>query len=472
MSNGTLQLPALPRPQSSTLAQKTVSGFFWLTAQTLGSKLVNMVGQVILARLLLPEAWGLVGEAYAITAFAILIQQAGLREILIQRQDHFRRWANPAFWMSLTLGCMGALVMVILAPVAAWMYEDSRLLGLVLLLALSTPFSGLDIVPDARLTTELRFRYLAWVKWLTAVGTMGLSIVFAKCKPGWGAYAFVLPLPIITLLRLALLWSAARPPIRLHLHFRRWKYLMNDSVTLFLANFCNTITWNGDYIILGIMHDAKTVGIYFFAFNLATQTMQVFTQNLIGVLFPALSKLQDNIAHQTRAFLRATELLAIIGVPLCLLQAALAGPAINILFNSWWQPMIRVLQLLSIGMAVRLVASPGGALIQAQGRFKTYLITNAINVVVFLMMVYAGSWLGKQEIHHYLASGNVAAASLLPAARNVAAAVMGYFALIGPIFLYVAIRPGGGKWRDVWHVYFAPTVASLIAIGVAIGFGR
>jgi hypothetical protein len=58
------------------------------------------------------------------------------------------------------------------------------------------------------------------------------------------------------------------------------------------------------------MHDAKTVGIYFFAFNLATQTMQVFTQNLIGVLFPRFRRLQDNIAHQTRAFLRAAELLA------------------------------------------------------------------------------------------------------------------------------------------------------------------
>jgi O-antigen/teichoic acid export membrane protein len=471
LSNGTLQFPATPaRPQTSALAQKTVSGFFWLTAQTLGSKLVNMVGQIVLARLLLPEAWGLIGMAYSVTAFAGLIQQAGLREILIQRQSHFGRWANPAFWMSLTLGCLGAVTMVILAPIAAWMYEDPRLIWLILILAISAPFSGLDIVADAKLTNDLRFRFLASVKWLTAVGTMGLSIIFAKM--GWGAYAFVLPLPLITIVRVALLWSVARPPIRAHLQVRRWKYLMNDSLILFFANFCNTITWNGDYIILGVMHDAKTVGIYFFAFNLATQTMQVFTQNLIGVLFPALTKLQDNITHQTRAFLRAAELLAVIGVPLCLLQAALAGPAINLLFNSWWAPMIRVLQLLSIGMAVRLVASPGGALIQAQGRFKTYLATNAINVVVFLALVYVGSWWGRHELARYTATGNAAATNMLPAARDVAAAVMGYFAIIGPIFLYVAIRPGGGKWRDVWRVYFGPTVASVVAIGVGVGFGR
>src|SRR4030095_5700241 len=220
------------------------------------------------------------------------------------------------------------------------------LIGLVLVLAASGPLSGLDIVPDAQLTHEMRFRYLAVVKWINAVGGMGLSILFADLN--FGAYSFVLPVPIITVVRLALLWAAARPRIRWHLHLRRWRYLINDSAMLFFANFFIMLTWQGDYMILGIMHDDKTVGIYFFAFNLSLQTMAVFTNNLTGVLFPALSKLQHNLAYQTSAFLRAGELLAIVGVPLCLLQAALAGPAVAMLFNSWWYPAIRVLQLLSI----------------------------------------------------------------------------------------------------------------------------
>src|SRR5437879_8025549 len=171
-------------------------------AQTVGSKLVNTVGQIVLAWLLSPEDFGLVGLAYTVTAFAGLIQQAGLREILIHRQAHFGRWANPAFWMSLTLGCVGAAAMLGLAPVAAWMYDDRRLIGLILVLAATAPFSGLDIVPDAQLTSEMRFRYLAVVKWITAVGAMGLSILFAHYR--WGAYSFVLPQPIITIIRLAL----------------------------------------------------------------------------------------------------------------------------------------------------------------------------------------------------------------------------------------------------------------------------
>jgi PST family polysaccharide transporter len=472
-----LPTPATIAPPASSLAQKTLAGFFWLTAQTFGSKLVNMAGQVILAWILKPDAFGLIGLAYTVTAFAGLIQQAGLREILIHRQAKFARWANPAFWMSLTLGCVGCLAMLALAPVAWWMYEEgplleSQLLPLILVLAATAPFSALDTVPDARLTSEMRFGYLAGVKCFTAIGQMALSIAFALM--GFGALSFVLPVPIITAARLALLWgplwrsretSAIR--IRPQLQIRRWKYLFGDGLTLLLANFFVMLTWQGDYIILGTMHDMKTVGIYFFAFNLSIQTMQVFTSNLTGVLFPALSRLQDDPVHQTRAFLQAAAMLAVVGVPLCLLQAALAGPAVSIAFNSWWQPAIRVLQLLSIGMAIRIVSSPGGSLIQAQGRFKTYLLVNIVNATVFLALVWAGARLGERT-----PSWLMWIAKDLHAAALVAAAVALYFALIGPIFMYIAVRPGGGTARDVWHVYAGPCAAAFLAVGAAVVAGR
>lgn len=447
------QQPVSPA-SGSTLVQKTVAGFFWMMAQTVGSKMVNMVGQVMLAWLLSPEDFGLVGLAYTVTAFATLIHQAGIREILIHRHAHFSRWATPAFWISLTAGCLAGAAMLVAAPIAAHVYEEPSLVGLVLVLALAAPFNGLDVVPDAFLVGELRFRYVALVKWIYAVGTMGLSVLFAHLQ--FGAYSFVLPQPIMLIVRLVMLWTVARPPIKRRLYLRRWKYLLNDSALLFLASFFIMLTWQGDYIVLGIWHDAKTVGIYFFAFNLSIQTMQVFTSNLSGVLFPALSKLQGDIVHQTRAFLRATELLALVGVPFCLLQAALAGPAIAMLFNSWWEPAIRVLQLLSIGMAVRLVASPGGSLMQAQGRFRTYLLVNAINSVVFLVLVGLAAY-GVQGI---------------AAAHWVAAAVMIYFAFVGPVFMYIAIRPGGGRWGHIWHSYAAPVAASTLALSVAVFLGK
>src|SRR5215213_2320437 len=86
------------------LARRTAHGFLWLMAQTIGSKAVGMAGQVVLAWLLMPRDLGLWGKASIVMGFSGLIQQAGLRETLINRQRAYHLWANAAFWMSVALG--------------------------------------------------------------------------------------------------------------------------------------------------------------------------------------------------------------------------------------------------------------------------------------------------------------------------------------------------------------------------------
>src|SRR5262245_45270348 len=137
-------------------------GLFWLSANTVAAKLVSIVGQVVLSWLLLPEEFGSIGLAYTVLAFATLIQQAGLTEILVQRGEHFRRWANPAFWLSLSLGLLAAALTIAAAPVAARIYHDPRVVSLLVVLALSLPVTSLALVPTARIQHQMQFRYIAF----------------------------------------------------------------------------------------------------------------------------------------------------------------------------------------------------------------------------------------------------------------------------------------------------------------------
>lgn len=434
-----------PTPAPGHIAHKAASGFAWLTAQTLGAKAIAMLGQIVLAWFLIPEDFGLFGMAMTVQAFTQIIQQAGLREILIYRHRNYERWANSAFWMACALGFASGAVLAASAPLAGHFYHDQRVIGLLLVLAAAAPISGLDVVADARLQSQFRFGYLASTNLLTAAAQLVLSVLFARL--GFGAYSFVLPRPFMSILRLSMLWVAARPPVRLRLQLRRWRYMIGDSFTLFAGNLVDMLTWQGDYILLGQHSTAEIVGIYFFAFNLSVQTMQLFTSNLTGVLFPALSHLQSDPKRQNRAFLNAARLLAIIAVPLCILQAVLADPVIHILFKPKWYPAIPVLQVLSLGMAIRVVASPGGSLLNAQGRFKTNLIASIINAMVFLSLV----WLGATWYNDWRA------------ATSTALAVAIYYTLIGPAFLRLSIHTGGGTMRDVLDLYWPSLLASLLA---------
>jgi O-antigen/teichoic acid export membrane protein len=445
------------------LARRTARGFVWLMAQTVGSKLVGMAGQVILAWLLFPEDLGLWGAAASVVAFAALIQQAGLRETLIHRQRTYHLWANSAFWMSVGLGLLGGIVTAALAWPAAHFLNDGRLVGLLLACAVTMPLMSLDQVAEAKLQNQLRFGLLASVNWLVAVAQLALTVLFAILldKP-YKAYAFVLPRPFIAAGRFAVLWNAARPPVRWNIQSNRWRYLMGDSATLFTSNFFLMLQWQGDYLVIQKLFSAAVLGIYYQAYNLSIQTMQLFTGNLTGVLFPALSKLQSDPQRQIRAFLDATRLLAIVAVPLCFMQMAGADPGVRLFFqDNKWAAAIPVLQALSVGMAFRVVASPGGSLIQAQGRFRVILITNIVNAILFLSLAIAGALLGDRN------SPNV----WRQPATTVGVAVACYFALIGPIFLYIAIRPSGGRWRDIWGVYWAPMLCSAVAVSIGMWMG-
>ncbi|HEX7008646.1 MAG TPA: oligosaccharide flippase family protein, partial [Phycisphaeraceae bacterium] len=115
----------------------------------MSTRVLNLLGQIALAWLLLPEDFGLISLAYTVTAFASVFQQLGLHFVLIQRQAHFRRWGNAGFWMSLTAGLASSVLILVAAPFAVWSYGNPQLWGLLLLLAMGPIIEGFGLVPSA-----------------------------------------------------------------------------------------------------------------------------------------------------------------------------------------------------------------------------------------------------------------------------------------------------------------------------------
>jgi len=402
--------------------------------QTAGVKCVTVIGQVLLAWLLLPNDFGLVALAYSVTTFIVILQASGVLEILIQRQKEFSKLASPAFWLSLVIGTAVSLLTVAAAPLAAKIYGQPELHGLLLVLAAATFLSNLESVPIAKLQTEMRFRPLSLLGIFQGAATTGLSVALAWA--GFGAYSFVIPLPIVSAIRLVVLWSLARPPVTWHWGFDQWPSLLGASGLLVGAAFFFGVYTQGAYVILGLLHSAAVVGIFHFAYHLSLQVQTLLALNLSQVLLPSFAKLQDDLPRQTAALIRATKLLMLLAAPAALLVAALADPLINLVFHERWQQAIPVLQLLSIGTALNLTSIVTMNLLKAQGRYGFHMRVTFWRAVGFLVLVTAGGVYG----------GVVAVA----AGATVAMAVF------GPVSMYVSIRFGGMGWREVLDVYAVP----------------
>ncbi len=431
--------------EPKSLSLQTAGGFLWMLGQTVGSKVAGLIGQIVLARLLLPRDFGLVALAYTAVAFTGVIRQTGIQQILIQRQKHFRRWANPAFWFELTVGIATAMLLIVASPVAAVVFHSKALIGLILVIATAAPLSPWFVIPTARLMIDMRFKAIAVANIAYNFIAMAISIVLAW--RGFGAYSFVIPLPVAGAIRAFWLWRLAKPRITKKPQLRRWKFLVGDSLLMLAAGFVGSIMfWSGN-LVLGVSQSKAAVGQFFFALNLSMQLAQLISQNLGSVLLPALAKLQSSPERQASAILLASRMLAFAGVPACLLLAVVAKPLIVGVYGAKWLPAVGLFQILLVATAISIPGGPAATALQSQGRFGLQLKWISAQAVVLLAAVSFGSWVDS--------------------ATGVAAANMLFQAIAIPIGIRLGLR-AGGNWGEILKVYYGPVCSGILSLGLAV----
>ncbi len=431
------------------LGRKTTSGFAWLTAQTLGAKVVSTAAQIVLARLLVPDDFGLFALALTVVQFAQLLHGYGMREVLIRLHDEFEAWASPAFWMTVLGGLVSGAAVFAFAGPAAIAYAEPELAPILRFVAIAMPLTALVIVPTAALEIRIRYRALAITQFLTAVVQFSASIVLAFL--GLGVWSLVIPLVCVRAITLVVLFALARPPIRLNPEFARWSSLLRDVGLLTLAGLLTTAVLQGDYIVLGLFVTSAQVGLYYIAYQLSRQPLMLIAQNFSRVLLPAFSHLKNNPERQRTAFIDATSLLAFVLIPVCVIAAALAEPVITLAFGPEYEGSVVLFAILSLGSAFRGGVESGAALLRAQGRFGTVLRLRYVLTPLFFLLLTSGIVL------YGVVGGAIG---------------VGISALItGIVQPAVAMRPIGGGLRDSIGLVLAPFTISLAAGAVAFAVG-
>lgn len=431
---------------AESVTQSTVRGFAWNVFGIATTRVLTAVSQLVLAWILTPDDFGLVGLCYTVVILAQRLQEMGVRSVLIQRARRFHRWATPAFWMSLLAGIGVGLLICATSPLVARFYDEPRLVPLLILFALACPFDGLYTVPSAVLHSQMRFRELVIGSTAVGIGSTILSIVLAMT--GFGVYSFPLARTAAAAALPAVYWLQTRPKIGLNPRLRLWPYVFGDSFLLLLAGFVFSLIGQVDYMALGLFRDTDEVGVYFMAYTLSVQLATVFALNLGNVLFPALGKLQT-AERQLGATIRALSGLAVLALPLCFVQALLARPAIDLLFDDEWQPMIPMFQVLSVGMALRLVGWPSASLLYARRRFGLHLVQQLLYLAVLFPAVMLGAWRG----------GGLGTAIAVAAATS----------LIEPLLLWWRLRELGGGLRELRQTLLAPATSALLATAAGVG---
>jgi len=374
------------------LREKAINGVMWSATQTWGVRVISFLVMIALARMVVPEAFGLVAYASVFIAFAQIFVDQGFSDAIVQFSQLSREHLDTAFWISLLTGGILSIVSVFASDSIASLFREPQLAPIVRWLSPIFLLSALSSVQQAILRRKLAFKTLT-VRSLAANLFSGIIAVIMAFK-GYGVWSLVAKLLVSSIVNVVMLWQVSdwRPGFRLSI--KRFRELFLFGINIAGGNFVDFLSVHSDDFLIGYFLGPVALGYYTLAYNLLIVTTDLLISVPNAVAFPVLSSIQANPASFKRAFDQVVRLQSIVAFPIFLGIAALSTELIIQLYGPQWIASIPVLQLLMLIGIVRSATYIYSSVFRAAGkpswRFGILSLTAAMNVIGFVLVVRFG----------------------------------------------------------------------------------
>jgi PST family polysaccharide transporter len=338
----------------------------WTASSQIVRQLLQVALGIVLARLLTPEDFGLIGLTIVFTGFAGLFADLGLGAAIVQRADISDQDLNFVFWLNLLTGVVLTLVTIVCAPLVAGFYRDPRLVTITALLGLGPFISSLGLVPGSLMQKEFRFKALAVADVVTLFVSGGTACWFAF--RGFGPMSLVLQALSAQGCSVALRWGMVKWRPGWSIDWKAGRRLLPFGSGLLGSSLINYWLRNGDNLLVGKFCGAFQLGLYSRGYGLMMQPVSQVQSVLSPVLFPALSLMQHSKAELRRVFLFANQAIAVVAFPVMLGLAVVADDFVKVLWGDRWLGTVTIIRVFAIAGLGNAVGTTVGWIYMAVGR--------------------------------------------------------------------------------------------------------
>lgn len=368
-----------------TLKEKTAKGLLWGAAGNGGQQILSLAFGIILARLLSPEDYGMVGMLAIFSLIATALQESGFRAALARLETVGHEDYNAVFWCSLGIGCSAYVVLYVCAPFIADFYGVEELTPLARYSFLSVPIASLGTAQGAYLYRNLQVKQQAAAGVVALVLSGGIGVSMAYCGFSyWG-----IATQSLTYLAVSTSCSWRFSPWRptLDIDLRPAARLFAFSSRLLVTNIANHLNNNILTVVLGKAFDAQSVGNYSQA-NKWNSMGHQFISGMVGsVALPVLAKVRGDKERELRVFRKMLRFTAFISFPAMFGLAVVAKELILIAVGEKWLSSALMMSILCLGGAFAPVNMLFSNLVVSQGRSDIYMRRILLQLLVQLCCV-------------------------------------------------------------------------------------
>jgi O-antigen/teichoic acid export membrane protein len=369
------------------LRQRTVFGLGWNAATQALAKALQFAVLIVLAHLLSPREFGLVGMIFIFTGFASSIADMGLSASIVQARALSDDNLDSVFWLNIAIGAALTTIFILAAPLISGFYGEPRLPLLTFAVAFNFILGSASIVQYALLQKSLDFRRRFWIETI-AISISGIvAIVLALA--GAGVWSLAGQSLCGNAIRTATIWrlSSWRPrrrfdPAAVKELLRFGRHVIGFNIVVYCAQYF-------DKLAIGRQMGSSALGIYNLSDGLMRMPMTNVSDIAGAVMFPALSTLHDNVEQVKRAYLRANRMIALLTFPMMLGLSALAEPAILVIYGDKWRGAVGIVQVLCFAGLAQSVYNTASWIFLSRGRpdilFRLGILSMLVRVAGVLM---------------------------------------------------------------------------------------
>lgn len=371
-----------------SLKDKTVQGTAWTALESVLRYGVSFVVGIILARLLSPDDYGLLG---ILTIFIVIFEyiiNGGLISALIRKQDAKDIDYCTVFYTNLTLSLMMAGVLFASAGIIARFFERPELVSLTRVMSVVVIIHALALVQRARLTKEINFKTQTKVSFIASVtsGVIGIAMAYK----GFGVWALVGQQLSNAGMTTILLWAVNRWWPKLQFSVVSFKEMWSYGWKLLVSGVLNCISGQLHHVVIGKCFSPATLGQYTRAHQFGTLCSDNITTVIQRVTFPVLSKIQDDPLRLKSAYRRVIKVTVFPTFVLMMCLAACAKPLLLTLIGAKWVQASYFLQIISFSMMLYPLHALNLNAIQVMGRSDLTLRINIIKNLLIIIPVSVG----------------------------------------------------------------------------------
>lgn len=370
---------------AESLKQKTVKGVFWSSVERFSVQGIQFLVMIIMARLLTPKDYGLVGMVAIFIAVSQSLVDSGFSQALIRKQNRTETDNSTVFYFNIVVGALLYFILFAIAPWVADFYDSPELTALMRVVCLSVVFNSFVVVQRALLTVNIDFKTQAKASLTAAIvsGIVGISMAYS----GFSYWSIVAQQLVNLGLNTLLLWIFAHWRPRLIYSWNSFRELFTFGSKLMASGLLDVIYRNMYLLVIGKVFTASSLGYY----TRAHQFAEFPSSNLTGIIqrvtYPVLCQIQNDDERLALIYRRFLRVSAFLIFPLLVGLSAVAEPFILLLLKEQWLFASTLLQIICFGMMWYPIHAINLNLLQVKGRSDLFLRLEIIKKILAVIIL-------------------------------------------------------------------------------------